>query len=610
MKCGVKLKKYENCILALAVMAVNVICMGVFFDFYYDLNDDTLMHDIMSGIYTGTPDGHNMQTLYPLGALIALCYRICRTVPWYGLFLCLCQFGSLYLVGVRLCDMQEGGGWKMFTGKIFRLLLLSLFQWVIWLEPLICIQYTITCAMLSAAAAFLFLTIPARLDRRSSLIKSVMPILLALVAFMLRSEMFLLAFPFVCLAGFYRMTAEKKIFDRENLIRYGGVLGAVLAGMLVLGIADYAAYSSDEWRDFRRFFDARTTVYDFYPALINEDAYSGELTRLGVTQQQQRLLRAYNFGLDNAIDTEFFEKLADCAAAAPGLARDYTELAGEKLYEYLYRTTHADDAPYNTVVLAAYAAVLLTGLAGCRKNGTATDDDGQQSAARRYAFVWQLLLLLIVRSALWLFILFRGRDPERITHSLYLLEFVLLAAMLACRWRAVYRESGRVKAGLAVCGAVMLGGVFAVQSPDMSVAGVRADQDARSQVNADWYAVDAYCRKHRENFYFEDVYSTVRFSRRMFERMDNSRAGYDTLGGWICKSPLYRDKLKNYGIEAGDDALLLHDNVYFIISEQEFRGGGVDTVTAYYDAKNIKVMAEQIDRIGDGYSVWQFTRAE
>ena len=42
------LRRYENCILTLFVVLANVIVMGVFFDFYYDLNDDTMMLDIMS----------------------------------------------------------------------------------------------------------------------------------------------------------------------------------------------------------------------------------------------------------------------------------------------------------------------------------------------------------------------------------------------------------------------------------------------------------------------------------------------------------------------------------------------------------------------------------
>ena len=71
--------------------------LAVFFDFYYDLNDDTAMRDILSGIYTGTPNGHNIQMLYPLGWCIAMCYRLLPSVPWYGIFLCGCQFLALWL---------------------------------------------------------------------------------------------------------------------------------------------------------------------------------------------------------------------------------------------------------------------------------------------------------------------------------------------------------------------------------------------------------------------------------------------------------------------------------------------------------------------------------
>ena len=63
------------------------IVLAVCFDFYYDLNDDSAMKDILSGTYTGVPDGHNIQMLYPLGWGIAFLYRICPVIPWYGIFL-------------------------------------------------------------------------------------------------------------------------------------------------------------------------------------------------------------------------------------------------------------------------------------------------------------------------------------------------------------------------------------------------------------------------------------------------------------------------------------------------------------------------------------------
>ena len=49
-------RKYTNCIWLLAVMGISALLMGLCFDFYFDLNDDTMMRDIMAGIYSGRPD--------------------------------------------------------------------------------------------------------------------------------------------------------------------------------------------------------------------------------------------------------------------------------------------------------------------------------------------------------------------------------------------------------------------------------------------------------------------------------------------------------------------------------------------------------------------------
>lgn len=162
-------------------MGISALLMAFFFDFYFDINDDTLMRDIMSGIYSGTPDGHNMQTLYPLGAAIALCYRIQGFFPWYGAFLFLCQFGCFFAVGARLCALIDAAGaqrqaqaargtvgndgmgiGRCFAGKLLCLLGLALFQWGIWLTHMVNVQYTITSGMLVGAAVFLFLTMPRR----------------------------------------------------------------------------------------------------------------------------------------------------------------------------------------------------------------------------------------------------------------------------------------------------------------------------------------------------------------------------------------------------------------------------------------------------------------
>ena len=615
MKRGMGIKKYENCILALIVMAVNVLLMGTVYDFYYNLNDDTMMHDIMSGVYSGIPDGHNMQMLYPLGAFIALCYRGCRTIPWYGLFLCLCQFGCFCLIGVRLCSLWEGteqdGSRKVFTDRMLCLLVLSLFQWGIWLSHLVNIQYTVTCAMLSAAAIFLFMTTEDDLDTGQFVLRNIPSVLLVIVAYMLRSEMLLLTFPFICLAGLYRLTEEKKVFVKETLIRYGSVLGLILAGMVLVSIVDYMAYGSAEWREFRDFFDARTTIYDFYPELINDDKYSENLTQLGVTPSQQTLLRNYNFGLDDSIDTELLMKVADYASGTLGTSKDWAAIVRDKTYDYLYRTTHSGDAPYNVVVIWAYVAVFVTGILLCLRYDAADREQVLKTGKiRRFAFVWQLILLAFVRSAVWMFILLRGREPERITHSLYLVEFALLAAMLVkmlCRLRSLSKNSG---GSLNIAyGLVMLFVLIMVVSLTDSVSGMRADQELRAQIDRDWYAIDAYCREHPDSFYFEDVYSTVDFSWEMFRDSGNSIANYDIMGGWICKSPLYKKKLGYFGIESMADGLLNNGKVYMIMNNT-LSESNTDWLEDYYHERNVSVDVSEVDRIGEKYGVYRVTEVQ
>lgn len=681
MKDRKGLGKYENYILTLIVMAANVLLMGICFDFYFDLNDDTMMHDIMAGIYTGTPDGHNMQTLYPLGALIALCYRLCRTIPWYGLFLCLCQFGSFYLVGARLCAWGDvlHGSWTVFYGgkttkkehqgkgiggalryiggtgrKIMALVALSLYMWGVCLPHLINIQYTITCAFMSAAAIFLFFTTPEGLDARQFLRWNIPSVLFVVVAYQLRTEMLLLTFPFICLAGLYRLTGEKKIFVKENLYRYGGVLGVILAGMALCFVIDSVAYSSAEWKEFRDFFDARTTVYDFYPELITDENYDETLTRLGVAPHRQALLRNYNFGLDEETDRKTLMALADYAKDTIGAAKDWKKIAFEKTRDYIYRIFHDGDAPYNIMVLWAYGAVLAAGMIRCRMSGNSVRmqttemkesrraasaaDGGAESAVRcarsmpwrKYDFLWQLILLAAVRTALWMFILLRGRDPERITHSLYLVEFAFLAAMLV---RMFPGFDGGMEYGTRSCGkkddpaGVKIGnrsrceeapflrgvirGVTVVAVICMAVSltksleRVHADQQYREQVNRSWHEIDDYCRSHGENFYFEDVYSTVAFSQKLFADRNNSYANYDILGGWMCKSPLYREKLEYCGIDSAQNALLTRDDVYLIMSDGEAQEQGFDWIMAYYEELGVKVTVEKTDVIGSFYGVYR-----
>lgn len=619
-----KSAKLGNYLLIAGVVLLNLFVLGYCFDFYLDLNDDMMMKDIMAGIYSGTPDGHNMQTLYLLGGFVSLLYKIAPSIPWYGLFLGGCQVLVIDLIGARLLFVM-----KNIWNKILAMGLLSLIWWGILLNHFVNVQYTITCALLSAGAIFLFLTSDLSVDQLSIkeyFVRNIPSILLVVLAYQLRTEMLLLTFPFIGLAGIFRWyeEAEKScekgvggvkiqsqlsmrermacVFQMKYVQKYCSVLGAMLLLMLLSLGADKIAYGSDGWKDFIRYFDARTTVYDFYPETVTDDGYRDGLSKLGIDLARQQLLRNYNYGLDDEMTLEQMEQIASFAKHTVGKNRDYRQILKKQILFYFYRLTHSGvggDAPYNYVVIGGYLLVLIT----CILCG-------------KYGRLWQPVILGLMRTAIWMFILLRGRDPERITHSLYLVEFILIAGMLLRIWIPMMQKKSTAESdkkhvnkynrnliityvfasALAIYMICIIPGTFKA---------LVTNQTEREQVNKDYETIDAYCRSHKEAFYFEDVYSTVGFSEKLLNHSVTGMANYEILGGWICKSPLYFEKLTAYEIRSVSEALLEREDVYLIMSDLELDEQGFDWLIDYYALHHQEVSVEEADRINDRYGVYR-----
>lgn len=594
-------KKYGNYIITMVTILVNIVALGLFSDFYYDLNDDFFMRDIMSGAYTGTPDGHNIQTLYVLGAFISLFYRMCRTLPWYGLFLLFCQMGSLYAVGVRLLRFCHN-----LPAKAGGMALLSLFMWGMILPHMTALHYTFISAMLAAAAIFLFLTTPGGLSVKRFLVWNIPSMLLAVLAYQLRTEMLLLLFPFICLAGLFRWVEEEKFFQKENYIKYGVVLACILGGMLVSRLIDFAAYGSVEWKQFLTFFDKRTEVYDYHLEILTSGEHGEYLRSIGLNDAQQELLSNYNFGLDENIDAELMDEIASYASTDT----DYFEDIPNTVRNYIYRTLHSEDVPYNRLVILLYFCIALAGIhtAFADIGDRSADGSGGGSRREKWVFLWELVLTGMVRTVLWMFVLIRGRYPERITHSLYVAEAALLLGMLCIQlmkgnWIR-FRETGEEQPGSRRRGAsviFMLLGLLCICHIPHSVRKVMADEESREISHVNCMKIAQYCGAHPDNFYFKDVYSTVGYSQRIFRDVDNSLANHDIMGGWVCKSPLYDEKLEKFGITTMEEGLLRQDNVFFVTSKDS----DTSWLTAYYAGKGFTVGIEEVDSIEETYAVYQ-----
>lgn len=583
-----KWEKIENHVIVLVTLLIYIIIVGVCFDFYYDFNDDVFMRNIMSGSYTGYPDAHNVQTLYLLGVFISSLYKLYRGFPWYGVFLLLCQVSSLYLVGVRLLRFC-----KSLITKLGCMLLFTLFLWSVMLPHMMAVHYTFISAVLAAAAIFLFVTTAKDLTVKQFIIQNIPSIILVILSYQLRREMLLLLFPLIGLAGVFRWSEEEKIFQKDNVQKYGCILSCIIVLMLANRLINIAAYGNGGWKEFFNFDDTRTVVYDYHLDIVTSGEHKEYLYSVGLNDAQQELLSNYNFGLDESINAHLMSKIAEYAAADV----NYSETVPSVIYDYYYRTFHEIDAPYNMLVIFLYFCVALTGFFAVfiRKENQ-----------KKWAFLWKLAALGATRSALWMFILVRGRYPERITHSLYFAEILLLSGLLCAQladWIHSQKDEAKMQKGIAFKSALVVFALFCLLCMYYIPQNVRetsADMNKREIAHQNCLEISKYCRTNPENFYFEDVYSMVDSSQKIFCDVDNSLANYDFMGGWLCKSPLYYEKLEKFNISTMEDGLLSSDTVYYIAAKDSDTSWLAD----YYGSKGIVVHVEQVDSIGDNYAVY------
>ena len=95
------------------------------------------------------------------------------------------------------------------------------------------------------------------------------------------------------------------------------------------------------------------------------------------------------------------------------------------------------------------------------------------------------------------------------------------------------------------------------------------------------------------------------YTEKMFEKVDNSLDNYDIMGGWACKSPLWRKKLSLFGIEDPAKALIEREDVYYV---QE-AGADMSWLGRYYEEMGVKISVERAEAVGDAFEIYRLRRA-
>lgn len=547
--------------IAVFLLLVMAVAGSVAVPVYY-LNDDVTMRSILSGAYTGTPDGHAVYMGYPLTALLAALYsltgRLGLFIPWFDLFLA----GCILLTGAGILVRCWEAGDRPWARGTLMLLGLAVFAGML-LPHYLYIHYTIVAAILGGGALFMWETGKGR----------ALPVCLLGLCYLVRSQVFFLVLPFLGVAvldGLLeslrlgrrgRQTAGDGLRKRKQRTAGGGLQGreqqtagggpggrtdGLRAGLrrealplLILGVLTLIfwgvgriGYGSRDWQVYQEYNDSRTKLYD-YTDFLSTDWYQERYELLGLTREQYQVLAHYDILLDQKIDAGV---LAQTARRVKGLREDV--VADEYLRQCLgayVRHLRYDGRPYSLVWAGCCGVLLLLLAVGKR---------------------WDRLLLLGAlaggRSLVWVYLIARGRFPERIWLSLYLLEICLLLGMMLREWtgnrEAVSCGFRRfLPAGTAVLMLALLWGAAAVQLPHTFQMG-----EIQREKQEQWNTLSEALEGQEDLLYLMDVFSAVAYAGELY---GGDSQQIMLLGGWLTHSPLARQRLAEYGASDAAQAL-------------------------------------------------------
>lgn len=510
--------------------------------FIYAIADDVIMRDIASGAFTGTPDGHLIFVRYALGYLLSRLYLVNGSVDWYGFFMAGALFLAMAAVLYRGLARESSLLWKaVYTGIVLGLFGIGLLPHAAQFE------WTISAAALGSAALYLYVTLEGK--KGGQLPDFFLIWLLLLLTFCIRYDVFFMVMPGFGIVFLWRLIKRQK---KGISFCFGEIVLPFLVFVSVGAVAliESQAYSTADWKEFKRFQHARSEVYD-YSGVPSYEANPAFFEELGLDEHEVRNLRHYALYLVEGLDAEMMEALSKEAVRQAGMEMGGKIKGGLDLsLRQLVNPEYAElSLPTLFFIMGILAFIFRS-----RKKGT----------------LIPLLLFLGAEGVLWLLLGFAGRLPERVAFSLHLTMMLGLAACFARLWFEKEEDGKgnpwkRVTAPLILF--LCLGAViFKLQRTVLWNQEKRAMDDSYQQFKA-------ASREEDGELYFIETYMaepvggasvTVKGGQGINRCL--------TLGDWYTTSPVDEARMRALDIENVEETILNNPNAYLVVRDLEEPG--------------------------------------
>lgn len=459
---------------------------------FYANNDDNLMNAILNGSYLGHTDSHAFFVNAPVSNVLQLLYSIVGWIPWYPLML----FSAVCLpLGIFLFKEK---------GKLDRLELFALFL-PVFLPALFGFTFTTASAMLVIVGLGVFLL------RKDEVL---FPALCMAFSYCLRSEMFVAGCAFLLVAVVHRL------LERE----WKGVcktIGCMVALVVLFAGLNSLMYRSPQWQQYQEVNEKRVSIYD-YTWFIPYEKAPELYEKYDVSYEQYLLVDNYAMAMEATDWSELLSKVDQIQIDYDG---DYS-LEGRLKQDpmltlrvgfYRVRHTFADLFwPFGALVLVLYAGLGIAIL-----------------CSKKWLAVIPTACLLMGRTLIWMYLLLRGRFPDRVYLSVCGMECMLLAGIL---WKLLPLVKWKKWGAMALAVACALCGLW--QGATMTLQQVEHAKEEEA-----YETLYRYMEANEDNTYLLDVRTMLSDTGKVFD-FDTKQDNYFQLGGWISASPVLQERME------------------------------------------------------------------
>lgn len=556
----------KNTLLSVTLTLALFLLTILLYDITFWLNDDVMLESLLSGTYTGTPEYMTFYFSVPLSFVISVLYRIIPSFPWFACFFILIYLLTFILITDRCLKISERYEKKKLSSKLIIMSFASLVYITVFMPSIVLLHYTILAAVTGAAGLFLLITVDNNNseDTEKSLIKPlIIPVVLMLLCYMIRENVFFLLMPFFATAGIYRLI-------KEGTSSFGKYVKAVIIFVtlfiLVFGI-NKLPYLSDTWKEYIEYNDERTTLYDFVSISDSPEALE-YYHQSGIDDNTYDLYRSYNIMLaDKNIDIiKAFSAYNDVKYSNRSLFKHFKDAA----YVYVHSLfENKDFLPLNPVIFALYIIIFFAFLL-LDKNQIIT-----------------LLLLFASRTVAFLYLFWNDRYPVRVTRSLLYIELIfLLALLMEIASKSKYLALN--KASVMITMVILLAGSY------YTMTGYQTDYDTLSDSNSSDNTLYDCVMQDSDNMYIIDVFATVNRTHKAF---DKSITPINSLvpGGWMTESPLTYKKLNQYNVSSAKE-LINNENTRLVLKENMYNGITIDNYEKWFNKTFIEAARIKTDK--------------